>query len=402
MGIDGLISRDRSEGVDVYCLQEIPIGVDGSWYGVEGYVVIGGVGGIGGGYDGRRERGAVVGMMVKKKWEKKMVVLERKREKIGVRLRIGGGKELEVWSIYVGQGKHLGYEWVRGIGNVVVMGDINARSERWEREGVRSEWEGKIVERWMDEWGFRVGTRSREVTRVSSREGERDGILDVGFGVGDVKMEGRVWEGIVGMDHRAVEMEVEIEGIERWEEEEEGNGMVDWEEVGGKIAMYKGWGVWKEKLEGGGRKELEEVVEGLEGWLCEEVKASSGKRKWRSSKKRWWNEEIEEGYERVREKEREWELDKSEEKREDRDRERKRFKRRVYERKGSMWGDYLERVGINEAFKWVKMDRDFVLDVPGIRGENGEIVEGDEEKGEAIVRGLGKREELEQEEEGEE
>lgn len=45
----------------------------------------------------------------------------------------------------------------------------------------------------------------------------------------------------------------------------------------------------------------------------------------------------------------------------------------------------------------MKTDRDFVVDLARIRDEEGKWQEEDERKGRAIVRGLGKREELEQE-----
>ncbi|PWW77692.1 hypothetical protein C7212DRAFT_313732, partial [Tuber magnatum] len=48
----------------------------------------------------------------------------------------------------------------------------------------------------------------------------------------------------------------------------------------------------------------------------------------------------------------------------------------------------------------VKGDRDFVQNLPEIEGEEGKRVVGEEEKGREIIRGLGKREEREQEREG--
>lgn len=51
--------------------------------------------------------------------------------------------------------------------------------------------------------------------------------------------------------------------------------------------------------------------------------------------------------------------------------------------------EYLEKVKRGEDFKFVKTDRDFMVDVPAIRGENGELVGDDMEKGREIVRGLG-------------
>jgi len=78
---------------------------------------------------------------------------------------------------------------------------------------------------------------------------------------------------------------------------------------------------------------------------------------------------------------------------------RKGFKEKVEKEKREHWVRYLESLGEKESYQWVKTDRDFVVDVPGIRGEDGKVVENDEGKGWAIVRGLGKREELDQEEE---
>lgn len=143
---------------------------------------------------------------------------------------------------------------------------------------------------------------------------------------------------------------------------------------------------------------MEEVEGEMEKW----IKESEGEGKWKRSRKRWWNERVEEEYRKTRKVEKRWEEGRNERRKKEMEEARKNFKRVVYEEKGRHWGDYLEKIGVNEAFKWIKTDRDFVVDVPGIVGENGEIVEGDEEKGEAIVRGLGKREEKEQEEEGEE
>ena len=39
--------------------------------------------------------------------------------------------------MYVGAGKHRDYKWVEGDKNRIVMGDINARHEKWGGEGER-------------------------------------------------------------------------------------------------------------------------------------------------------------------------------------------------------------------------------------------------------------------------
>lgn len=72
----------------------------------------------------------------------------------------------------------------------------------------------------------------------------------------------------------------------------------------------------------------------------------------------------------------------------------------IEEKKAKYWLEYLENVKKGEGFGFVKTDRNFMVDVPPIRGEDGEMVREDKEKGRAIVRGLGKRKELKQEEEG--
>jgi len=79
---------------------------------------------------------------------------------------------------------------------------------------------------------------------------------------------------------------------------------------------------------------------------------------------------------------------------------RKEFKRVVEEEKREHWIGYLEGLGEEEGYKWVKRNRDFVVDVSTFVLENGERLERDEKKGVGIMRGLGKREELDQEEEG--
>jgi len=80
--------------------------------------------------------------------------------------------------------------------------------------------------------------------------------------------------------------------------------------------------------------------------------------------------------------------------------ERREYRCLVKEKKAKYWLKYLEKVRRGKGFGFVKMDRDFMVDVLGIRGEDGELVVEDKEKGREIVRGLGKREELLQEEEG--
>ena len=69
-------------------------------------------------------------------------------------------------------------------------------------------------------------------------------------------------------------------------------------------------------------------------------------------------------------------------------------------KKAKYWLEFLENMKRGQGFGFVKTDRNFMVDVPPIRGEGGVLVREDKDKGKEIVRGLGKREELTQEEEG--
>ncbi|PWW77513.1 hypothetical protein C7212DRAFT_314527 [Tuber magnatum] len=55
-------------------------------------------------------------------------------------------------------------------------------------------------------------------------------------------------------------------------------------------------------------------------------------------------------------------------------------------------------MGVNDGFKWVKGERDFVQNLPEIEGEEGKRVVGEEEKGREIIRGFWESVELEEEE----
>ena len=101
----------------------------------------------------------------------------------------------------------------------------------------------------------------------------------------------------------------------------------------------------------------------------------------REVEKSWERGDRSEGRERVREKRREW-------------------REKVREVKGNHWCEFLEGLDVNESYRWIKTDRDFIVDLPPIKGVDGRWYEEDGDKGREIVRGLGKREELLQEEEG--
>ena len=95
---DGMVELgSREEEVDIFCLQEVAVGVGEKFYTLEGYEVIGGVGGY-----VVKEKGSVVSMLVREKWSGKYVVLERCQWKIGIRIEVGGGKYVDIWNVYLG------------------------------------------------------------------------------------------------------------------------------------------------------------------------------------------------------------------------------------------------------------------------------------------------------------
>ncbi|PWW79145.1 hypothetical protein C7212DRAFT_303925 [Tuber magnatum] len=51
------------------------------------------------------------------------------------------------------------------------------------------------------------------------------------------------------------------------------------------------------------------------------------------------------------------------------------------------WEKFLGEMGVNDSFKWVKGDRDFMRNLPEIEGEEGKRVVGEEEKEREIIRG---------------
>ena len=65
---------------------------------------------------------------------------------------------------------------------------------------------------WMDEWGWKLGTERGVVMRRGEGERGVDRVLDIGVNVGGLEVVGRSWEWVVGLDHRPIEMEVEVIG----------------------------------------------------------------------------------------------------------------------------------------------------------------------------------------------
>lgn len=109
---------------------------------------------------------------------------------------------------------------------------------------------------------------------------------------------------------------------------------------------------------------------------------------------------MEEKRERVRYWEKRWREEKRKECKEEEKMERKEYREMIEEKKARYWLEYLEKMERGEGFEYVKTDRDFMVDVPGIRGEGELLYTDNKDKGREIVRVLGKRKELLQEEEG--
>ena len=390
---DGMVELgSREEEVDIFCLQEVAVGVGEKFYALDGYEVIGGTGGF-----IKKEKGSVVSMLIRQSWSGRYEVLERCQWKIGIRIDVGGGKHVDVWNVYLGQGKYERLEDMGGKGNVVWLGDFNAWSKRWGGEGSKGNREGRMVENWLDEWGLKVGNE----VGVGTRKDEKRGVcrvLDLAVYGGGVLLKCRVGEDIVGLDHKPLEVEVEVEG---WVlEENRGKEVgVDWEKFRGELKVWGGGGV---KLEGGrvSRGRLEEVVEMVEEGLRGRIEECRGRRRWESGRKRWWDTELENKRREVRVKEEKWKREGGDENRREVREERKEYRSMIEEKKAKYWLEYLGKVKRGEGFKFVKTDRDFMVDVPAIRSENGELVREDKDKGREIIRRLGKREELKQEEEG--
>jgi len=199
-----------------------------------------------------------------------------------------------VWSVYMEKGEHKKFRFMEGDGNVVVLGDVNARSERWGGDGVRSDVGGRIMEGWMDEWGFELGTPRGVVTRVGERRGEGDGVIDIGVGVGGIEMEGRSRDGGVGMDHKVLEMDIRMLGWEVVKEKKEKWG-VNWEVVREREREVD-WEGMGEGLCGKDRAGLEDVVERVQGELGKLVELGRKYRDWKLGRKKWWNKEVEKKY----------------------------------------------------------------------------------------------------------
>lgn len=171
------------------------------------------------------------------------------------------------------------------------MGDFNAWSKRWGGEEASRNREGRMVEEWIDEWGLKIGNKVGVETRYEGRSGIGR-VLDLVVYGGAVEVEVEVGEGIVGLDHKPLEVEVRVDG---WKVEEEGwkKGKVDWMKFRGELKV---WGGKDIRLGEGkvSRRELEEVVDNVEEELKKILERCKGRKKWESGRKRWWNSSLEE------------------------------------------------------------------------------------------------------------
>ena len=266
--------------------------------------------------------------------------------------------------MYLGQGRHERLGNMRGDGNVVWMRDFNAWSKRWGGIESRRNKAGVMVENWLDEWGLKVANEVGVVTRYDGRSGVSR-VLDLVVWRGGMRVDCRVGEGVVGLDHKPLEVEVEIEG---WKVEEVGwkKGKVDWDKFGSELEIWGGKGLWLKK--GRVRREhLEEVVEEVEKGLKDRLERCKGKKKWESGRKRWWDSSLERKRKEVRVKEEKWKGERSEEAKGDMKVERKEYRGMIEEKKARYWLEYLEKVKGGQGFEFVKTDRDFMVDVPAIR-----------------------------------
>jgi len=197
----------REEEVDIFCLQEMAVSKEDGLYRLEGYESICGIGR----YVEKKES-LVVGMMISKMWRGKYEIIHRSEVKRGISLKVGGGRRISVWNVYVGVRRQESYEFPDGDGNVVVLGTFNAWRRRWGGlEEIKTK-ERRIVEEWVDSWGWKVVNEVGEITREDNREGFRGRVLDLAISGDEVIAESRVVEGLVALDYRSLEVEVSLEG----------------------------------------------------------------------------------------------------------------------------------------------------------------------------------------------
>jgi len=140
------------------------------------------------------------------------------------------------------------------------------------------------VENWVNEWGLRVANKVGVGTRYDKRGGVWR-VLDLVVCGGGFEASCKLGEGVVGMDHRPLEVEIEADGS-RVEDIGWKKGGVDWEKFKCELRVWRGEGIGL--LEGKvQRRDLEEVVEDLELGLKLRLERCKGRKKWESGRKRW-------------------------------------------------------------------------------------------------------------------
>ena len=94
----------------------------------------------------------------------------------------------------------------------------------------------------MDEWGLVVSNEIRVGTRYNERSG-KERVIDLAVSGRGVRLKCRVREGIVRLDHKPLEREIEVE---RWLVKDKGwkRGGVDWKKFRSELKVWGGKGVW--------------------------------------------------------------------------------------------------------------------------------------------------------------
>jgi len=326
---DGMVELgSREEAVDVFCLQEVAVSKEDGMYGMEGYESICGVGGY-----VKRGVGSVVGMLISEVWRGKYEVIGRSQVRIGISLEVGEGRRVCIWNVYVGAGKHGDFDFPEGRGNLVVLGDFNAWSRRWGGMEEVNTTEGEIVEEWIDGWGMKVVNEGGSITREDDREGFRGRVLDLAICGGELEAKCRVGEGVIALDHKPLEVEIEMKG---WAIDKDMmlRKEVDWERLESELRLWGGEVEWDRRV-GLGRKGLDEVVESLEDGLGLRMEECRGRRKWKGGRKKWWDDGLEERRKGLIRREKEWRRDGGDGLKELLLEERKGYKKEIEEKKGN-------------------------------------------------------------------
>ncbi|RPA94662.1 hypothetical protein L873DRAFT_1792753 [Choiromyces venosus 120613-1] len=231
------------------------------------------------------------------------------------------------------------------------MGDINGKYERWGGEGTEEDEGGKRVVEWMDNWEFKLDTKRGEIIRINPVVGGKDSVIDIGVWSGALEVEGKMREGIVGLDHIPIELNVKVLEGDIMVERRIG-GEVDWEKFETDMILKKEWNKWKEERKNiGGRERLDKIVEELEVIVGKGVEENRDRRKWRMGKCKWWTRKVEEEHKRIMGVEKEYRRNRTEERKKKLEEEILNWKRMVEEKKNEYWMEKLEKIDMNEGYK---------------------------------------------------